>query len=130
MFSAAAVKRDTEIMMNRAAIRQLRAPVAVDGRKRATPAWCCGLRENIHNGRSRVLVGGERTVGGHLTAYARHPGQELHRGDELGPYPMHAAEHQGRAEAAGARTTDEAWQKTSRTSRSVRPSWGAALPQP
>ena len=31
------------------------------------------------------------------------PGQELHRGDELGPHPMHAAEHQGRAEAARAR---------------------------
>ena len=31
------------------------------------------------------------------------PGQELHLGDELGPHPMHAAEHRGRAEAARAR---------------------------
>jgi hypothetical protein len=31
------------------------------------------------------------------------PGQELHLGDELGPHPMHAAEHEGRAKAARAR---------------------------
>ena len=31
------------------------------------------------------------------------PGQEFHFGDELGPYPMHAAQHERRAEAAAAR---------------------------
>src|SRR4051794_793359 len=31
------------------------------------------------------------------------PGQELYLGHELGPHPMHAAEHERRAEAAGAR---------------------------
>jgi hypothetical protein len=31
------------------------------------------------------------------------PGQELHLGHQLGPYPVHPAEHQGRAEAAAAR---------------------------
>jgi hypothetical protein len=31
------------------------------------------------------------------------PGEILHFGDQLGPHPMHAAENERRAEAAGAR---------------------------
>src|ERR1700730_9327358 len=34
------------------------------------------------------------------------PGEITDLGDQLGPHPMHAAEHQGRAEPAGARRRD------------------------